>query len=76
MSVMNRNKDNLAQALGLDPSELLNTTELAELLGVSYYTIRNWKRAGHVKAYGIGRVRYYSKSEALKAYTEHRQRRA
>lgn len=54
--------------LNSEPSfenEKLIRKKAAKFLGVSYQTMSNWTKSGKLKEHGIGRKRYYLRSELI-----------
>ena len=48
-----------------NPEELLTPNQVCELLQIDNSTLWRWAAKGKVKPYGIGKRRYYKKSELL-----------
>lgn len=46
-------------------NEKLIRKKAAKFLGVSYQTMCNWTKYGKIKEHGIGRKRYYLRSELI-----------
>jgi len=50
----------------IDYSDLINLTQAAKFLNVSYVTIHRWKNIGKIKAVYIGGFPYVSLGELVK----------
>ncbi len=46
-------------------AERITRKEAAEFLGVSYFTMHKWVKNGTIKERGIGRKKYFLKSDLL-----------
>ena len=50
-----------------NPDELLTREQTCTFLQINSTTLWHWSNKGKVKAYGIGNLRYYKKSELLES---------
>jgi hypothetical protein len=52
--------------------EKMDRRKTSEFLAVSYQTVHNWVKAGAIKEHGIGRKKFYLRSELIEAMKKYR----